>query len=67
MSRRVVVTGLGVVSALGSEVGEFWDNICAAKSGVGPIQRFDTTGFKVTFGGEIQNLDVAKRLSLLEK
>ncbi len=65
--RRVVVTGLGVVSALGCEVNEFWDNICASKSGVGPIKRFDCSDFKVNFGGEIQGLDVAERLGLLEK
>ena len=65
--RRVVVTGLGVVSALGCEVSEFWDNICASKSGIAPIRRFDCSDFKVNFGGEIQGLDVAERLGLLEK
>ena len=48
MTRRVVVTGMGVVTALGCETAEFWDNICAGKSGVGPIRRFDCTDFKVT-------------------
>jgi 3-oxoacyl-[acyl-carrier-protein] synthase II len=65
--RRVVVTGLGVVTTLGTDVTEFWENICAAKSGIAPIRRFDTTNFKVTFGGEIQSLDVAERLGLLDK
>ena len=52
MRRRVVVTGLGVVTALGCEVRELWDNLCAGKSGVGPVRRFDVKEFKVTFGGE---------------
>ncbi len=53
MRRRVVVTGCGVVTSLGCEVAEFWDRLCAGKSGVGPIQRFDCSDFKVRFGGEI--------------
>src|SRR3972149_7076616 len=55
MTRRVVVTGGAVVTALGYELAEFWDRICAGKSGVGPLRRFDTTDFKVTFGGEIRD------------
>jgi 3-oxoacyl-[acyl-carrier-protein] synthase II len=65
--RRVVVTGMGVVTTLGCNVGEFWDNICASKSGIGPLRRFDCSNFKVTFGGEIQSLNVAERIGLLEK
>ncbi len=53
MRRRVVVTGCGVVTSLGCEIAEFWDRLCAGKSGVGPIQRFDCSDFKVRFGGEI--------------
>ena len=55
MARRVVVTGAGVVTALGCDSGEFWDRLCAGKSGVGPIRRFDTRDFKVRFGGEISD------------
>jgi 3-oxoacyl-[acyl-carrier-protein] synthase II len=57
MTRRVVVTGLGVVTALGCEVSEFWDRICAGKSGVGLLQRFDCSDFKVRFGGELKDFD----------
>jgi len=67
MRRRVVVTGLGVVTALGFNVPEFWDNICAGKSGVGPLRRFDTTHFKVRFGGEIANFELSEHLEILEK
>lgn len=55
MSRRVVVTGAGIVTALGYELADFWDRICAGKSGVGPLKRFDASEFKVTFGGEIRD------------
>ena len=67
MARRVVVTGMGVVTALGFEVSEFWDNICAGKSGVNPIRRFDVANFKVRFGGEIQGFHLAEQMTLLEK
>ena len=67
MARRVVVTGLGCVTALGCEISELWDNICAGKSGVGRITRFDASTFKVTFAGEIPQFDAAGPLGLLEK
>ncbi len=54
MRRRVVVTGCGVVTSLGCEVAEFWDRLCAGKSGIGPIERFDCSDFKVRFGGEVK-------------
>lgn len=53
MNRRVVVTGASVVTALGCETGEFWDRLCAGKSGVATIRRFDCRDYKVKFGGEI--------------
>jgi 3-oxoacyl-[acyl-carrier-protein] synthase II len=54
----VVVTGMGIVSPVGNSVAEAWANIQAAKSGIGPIQRFDTEAFSVRFGGEIRDFDV---------
>ena len=51
--RRVVVTGLGVVTALGCELDDVWASVCTGKSGVGLVQRFDCRDFKVRFGGEI--------------
>ena len=53
--RRVVVTGLGVVTPLGCELDDVWDAVCAGRSGVGLVQRFDCRDFKVRFGGEIRN------------
>lgn len=55
--RRVVVTGMSIVTALGQELDEFWDNLCAGKSGVARIERFDSADFKVHFGGEIKDFN----------
>ncbi len=53
--KRVVITGIGVVTSLGGTVDEFWKNIVAGKSGVGLITKFDTTNFKTKFAAEIKN------------
>jgi len=57
LTRRVVVTGVGLVCALGTGTEESWANLVAGKSGVGPITLFDTTGFDCKIGGEIKNFD----------
>ncbi|HUB17514.1 MAG TPA: beta-ketoacyl-ACP synthase II [Acidobacteriaceae bacterium] len=57
MQRRVVVTGLGLVSAVGNTATEVWNNLLAAKSGMATITGFDTTGFPVTFAAEVKNFD----------
>ncbi len=67
MSRRVVVTGLGVVTSLGFEVPDFWDRLCAGKSGVGPIGRFDCSDFKVRFAGEIKDFDLSEHVAIDSK
>jgi 3-oxoacyl-[acyl-carrier-protein] synthase II len=53
--RRVVITGMGTVNSLSSEVCRFWRALCNGQSGVGPIAQFDTTQFKVHFGGEVKD------------
>ncbi len=58
MRRRVVITGLGVVTSLGEVVDEYWEAICAGKSGVKTITRWDASKFPVRFGGECTNFDV---------
>ncbi|MES2649292.1 MAG: beta-ketoacyl-ACP synthase II [Bacteroidota bacterium] len=55
--KRVVVTGLGVVSPLGNTVNEFWQNIIAGKSGAGPITKFDASKFKTRFACEVKTFD----------
>src|SRR5499425_2270604 len=57
MTRRVVVTGVGLVCALGIGTEESWKNLVAGVSGIGPITQFDTTGFDCTFAGEVKNFD----------
>jgi 3-oxoacyl-[acyl-carrier-protein] synthase II len=51
--RRVVVTGLGIVSPLGSTVATAWDGICNGRSGIAPLTRLDTSAFPVRIGGEV--------------
>ena len=55
MTRRVVITGMGTVNSLSSDVAGFWSALCAGRSGVGTIEQFDTSAFKVHFGGEVKN------------
>ncbi len=57
MTRRVVVTGVGLVCALGIGTEETWKNLVAGQSGVGTITHFDTTGFDCKIAGEIKNFD----------
>ena len=57
MTRRVVVTGVGLVCALGIGTEESWRNLIAGCSGIAPITSFDTTGFDCKFGGEVRNFD----------
>jgi len=53
MKRRVVVTGLGVVTSLGCRVDELWSRVCEGHSGVHTLQLFDASRFRVRFGGEV--------------
>jgi len=61
--RRVVVTGLGIVSPVGVGLAEAWSNIIAGKSGISRISRFDASAFPAQIAGEVKNFDVAKWLS----
>jgi 3-oxoacyl-[acyl-carrier-protein] synthase II len=61
--RRVVVTGLGIVSPVGIGVSEAWSNIVAGKSGISRITRFDAGTFPTQIAGEVKGFDVAKWLS----
>lgn len=57
--RRVVVTGMGMLSPLGNSVSESWDSALEGKSGISNITRFDTEGFNVKIGGQISDLEVS--------
>ena len=56
--RRVVVTGLGIVSPVGSTVAEAWDNVVNGRSFIGPITRFDTTNYPTRFAGDVRGFVV---------
>jgi 3-oxoacyl-[acyl-carrier-protein] synthase II len=61
--RRVVVTGLGVVSPVGSTVKSAWDAILRGESGIGPVTRFDVSAFPVRIGGQVRDFDVSQYIS----
>ena len=60
MGRRVVVTGIGLICALGNTAPEAWETLLAGKSGMAPITQFDATGYPVTFAAEVKNFDLLK-------
>jgi len=62
-NRRVVVTGLGVVSSLGIGWQEFWKNLLAGKSGISKITTFDTSQYERHYGGEVKNFDPTQFMS----
>ena len=55
--RRVVVTGLGLVTPLGTGVEHTWKGIVEGRSGIGPITSFDTEGYGCTIAGEVPSVD----------
>jgi 3-oxoacyl-[acyl-carrier-protein] synthase II len=64
--RRVVVTGMGIVSPVGIGIAAAWDAILAARSGIGPITRFDASAFPSRIAGEVKDFDVGTYLSAKE-
>jgi 3-oxoacyl-[acyl-carrier-protein] synthase II len=61
--RRVVVTGLGIVSPVGSTVASAWDAVLRGESGIGPVTRFDVSAFPARFGGQVRDFDVSQYIS----
>ncbi len=61
--RRVVVTGLGIISPVGSTIVSAWDAILKGESGIGPITRFDVSGFPVRFGGSVRGFELEQYMS----
>ncbi len=64
--RRVVITGLGCVTALGQSVNLLFDSLCEGKSGISYIEHFDASRFTVTFGGEIKDFDITEYVNTRE-
>src|SRR3970282_2666190 len=58
--RRVVLTGVGAVTPGGNTAAEFWAALVAGRSGIGPITRFDTTGYATRIAGELKGFDALK-------
>ncbi|MDX3893589.1 beta-ketoacyl-ACP synthase II [Pusillimonas sp.] len=66
MKRRVVITGLGIVSPVGNSVESAWDNIVNGRSGVGRITRFDPSAFNAQIAGEVKDFDVTHYMAAKE-
>ncbi len=66
MVRRVVVTGMGIISPLGQNVQETWEAIKAGRSGVGPITRYNTEGHLVKIAAEVKNWEPAEHMPAKE-
>ena len=64
--RRVVITGLGLVSPVGSTVQSAWDAILRGESGIAPVTRFDVSAFPTRFGGAVREFDVAQYIPTKE-
>ncbi len=59
-TKRVVVTGMGAITPLGNDVETFWNGLVEGKVAIGPITKFDTTGYKATMAGEVKDFDATK-------
>jgi len=55
--RRVVVTGMGLISPLGNDLATSWDGIVNARSGIGQVERFDVSAYSTKIAGEIKGFD----------
>jgi 3-oxoacyl-[acyl-carrier-protein] synthase II len=55
--RRVVITGMGIISPLGCSLESLWSNLVAGVSGIGPITSFDASDFEVRIAGEVKGFD----------
>lgn len=60
MSRRVVVTGVGILCSVGANTEESWQALTEGRSGIGPITAFDTTGFNCRIAGEVKGFDAGR-------
>ena len=63
--RRVVVTGMGIISPVGSTIDSAWDAICNGRSGIREVASFDASHMKTRIAGEVVDFDVSEYLSVL--
>lgn len=63
MKRRVVITGLGIISPVGNDIDSAWDSIVNGRSGVGRITRFDASGLSAQIAAEVKDFDVTQYMS----
>jgi len=66
MTRRVVVTGMGTISPLGDDLATTWGGLVAGRSGVGPITRFDASGYKTRIAAEVKGFDPKAHFAVKE-
>ena len=66
MKRRVVITGLGIISPVGNTIAQAWDNIVNGRSGITKITRFDASGFNSQIAGEVKDFDPTQYISAKE-
>lgn len=67
MQRRIVVTGIGVVTSVGTGCEPFWQNLLAGRSGFSPVESFDTSGYKVSRGAEIKTFRAEEHIANLAR
>lgn len=65
-TRRVVITGTGVISCVGNNSADFWASLINGRCGIGPITRFDTTDFRTKIAGEVKDFDIEKYMNAKE-
>ncbi len=66
MDRRVVITGMGAISCVGNNVGDFWDAVVNGKTGISTVDHFDVTHYKTKIAGQVKNFDIGKYIPVKE-
>ncbi|MFZ2653707.1 MAG: beta-ketoacyl-ACP synthase II [Victivallales bacterium] len=61
--RRVVITGMGIISCVGNNVQDFWDSLINGRSGIGPVTRFDVSRYRTRIAGEVKNFSIGNYMS----